>query len=1465
MATRTISTKLILEGEKEYQSAIRSINAEQRAFNSELKLIESEFKGAANSMEALTAKGEAYQRLLESQNKKLETVSEHLEKAKKAYDEFAQAGSKTEAELSKNEAALNALDNSTRKAGEEWAKYAKQVEASQGKLKSLQNSSEDTSAEQQKLAEEIAKSQECMRKLETSTDGAAKSAGELVLENERLNGELEKVQSKQQGAADKVNQLQNEYNKAKTAVNETDAALKQNMKYLDEAKESADGTAKSIDEFGNEVDNSVDALDALATALSAAGVVGGLKKIAEALKEAIDASVEFESAITGVYKTVDGTDEQLQSITDGIKLMSTVIPASTTELAGVAEAAGQLGIATDDILSFTEVMTNLGVTTNLSAEEAATALARFANIAGTSSEDYERLGSTVVALGNNFATTESEIVQMATRLASAGTLAGLTESQIMALATSMSSVGIQAEAGGTAMTQTMTAIEKAVAKGGESVKQFADISGMSAEEFTKLWKTDAISAIQAFIGGLGDLESQGESAMLVLDEMGLSGIRQSNMLKAMSLASEELAKAVDLSSSAWEENTALADEAALRYETTESKFQLLENSVTLLKQAVGDALTPALANLAETGAGVTEWAADFVSENEGLVQVITVLTAALGVFVGGSVGLAALLKLLPLLKIAIHGVTAAMAANPIGAIAVGLAAATTAVIGLIAALKKAPSEVEILTKKFEAAKDAYEELKDSFAEQDRSIEGLARQLKYLQETSDGSEASLKAIANVSDKLKNIFPELSEYINDDTGALEGNWEAALELEQARRDAAAALEYEGEIAASVAEAEANLKEIEEKIYLVEQEIERCREEGVGTRELDKRLKELKKSQEDYQEKLEEMSPELEAAKESTESFNEALGEQEEAFSASSDSIEGIIDEMKALEKEYNDAYDDAYKSIDGQMDLFEKMAVSTDESIDKMIAALESQVEYMDTYADNMAKAAAMGIDEGLLAKLSDGSVQSAAYLQAIVDGGAEKVSELNQKFGQVEEGKVKFAEQVAEMQTGFNEKMSDIEKRLDKAVDEMNQSDEAAKAGKDTIQGFLNGIDGKTGMLYSKMKAVAKQAIKSFRAGLETGSPSKATRRAAHDTADGFILGIDDKQREIDDVMKLAAKLAVDSFGKGFEDSAELAKKAMDEFQDYVDGLADSMQKTFDGIQSKIEAVTREQEAMANKLADYGELINKVSISWSDGSKSEYSELSNIQGQIDVLEQYGETLNALRERGISDSLMSEITAMSVDEALEYGRLLLQQSDKQWEEYNVKWEEKQKLAKEIAEKFYKDELDTLEGKYAQELQENLTTLHDVAYSSGEDTVRGLIAGMQAQEAALRAQAERIAAIAASATSASINGSHAGGLPYVPFDGYRAELHKGERVLTAEEAQEYMVRAIPSVLEPPKTMDSNNEQTAAIVNALSTLTAGASADASGDLTIIVNADAVEFFRTTLPAFRQVQSENPIEVNDF
>lgn len=197
---------------------------------------------------------------------------------------------------------------------------------------------------------------------------------------------------------------------------------------------------------------------------------------------------------------------------------------------------------------------------------------------------------------NNFATTESDIVNMANRLAASGTLAGLTNQEILGLATAMSSVGIEAEAGGTAMTQTLSAIESAVAAGGEKLQKFATVAGESSEEFASKWKNKPVEAIQDFIRGLGKLDEKGESATMVLDDMGLSGVRQSNMLKSLALAADTMTGAVDLSNKAWDENTALTNEANTRYETTESKLKMLKNQVVDTAINFGGPFVDALKN-----------------------------------------------------------------------------------------------------------------------------------------------------------------------------------------------------------------------------------------------------------------------------------------------------------------------------------------------------------------------------------------------------------------------------------------------------------------------------------------------------------------------------------------------------------------------------------------------------------------------------------------------------------------------------------------------------------------------------------------------------------------------------------------------------------------------------------------------------------------------------------------------------
>lgn len=468
---------------------------------------------------------------------------------------------------------------------------------------------------------------------------------------------------------------------------------------------------------------------------------------------ATKAAVEFESAFAGVEKTVDGTTEQLAALRQGILDMAEEIPASTTEIAAVAEAAGQLSIPTDDILDFTRVMLDMGVATNLSAEEAATAIARIANITGMAGKDYSRFASAVVALGNAHATTEREIVEMANRLASAGTIAGLSEADILALSTAMSSVGIEAEAGGTAMTQTLTAISKAIANGGDKLEKFAKISGMSSNEFVKAWSEDPITAISAFIGGLGEMNENGEDTILLLDDLNLSGIRQSNMLKSLALAHDTLDSAIKTSHSAWEEDTALSEEASKRYQTLASQLQILKNKLYNLAEAFGEILLPIINKIVAGLQNAIDWFSNLDDGVKKTILIVGGLIAAISPIAGIISGIAGAISfitgtVIPALITAINFIIA----NPIVLL-------IAAIVGLVAWIATSGDEIQAILQRV-----------DDF------LQGVF--------TTDWSESFgilgeilnffFATVKSVWDSIKAVFDGIIDFIR---GVFTGDWERA----------------------------------------------------------------------------------------------------------------------------------------------------------------------------------------------------------------------------------------------------------------------------------------------------------------------------------------------------------------------------------------------------------------------------------------------------------------------------------------------------------------------------------------------------------------------------------------------------------------------------------------------------------------------------------------------------------------
>ncbi len=456
---------------------------------------------------------------------------------------------------------------------------------------------------------------------------------------QKLRAEQEYLRNAYEIQADKVStlkmqlsDLENAEEKNTTAIKKkrnelTNAELKLETynKRIKDIESQLHNTGKKIEEFGIKVENVGGKIEKAGKKMSAfSGAVGA------ALVASAKGAIDFESAFTGVEKTVDGTEEQMANLKQGIRDLAKEIPSTTTEISAVAEAAGQLGIQTENILDFTKVMIDLGNSTNLSAEEAASSLAKFANVTKMNAKDYDRLGSTIVALGNNFATTEADIVSMATRLAATGELTGLSQSQILSLATAMSSVGIEAEAGGSAMSKLLKKIQVATETGGKNLENFAKVAGMSTEDFKKAFEKDAVGALSAFIGGLNDTKRNGKSAVAVLDDMGLTEVRLSNTILSLANASGVMNKAVKLGNEAWQDNSALTNEANKRYQTLKSKIQIMVNKIKDLGITFGNKLMPVVEKVTKKIEELTKWVSNLTDEQVEWILKIAGAVVALG-------------------------------------------------------------------------------------------------------------------------------------------------------------------------------------------------------------------------------------------------------------------------------------------------------------------------------------------------------------------------------------------------------------------------------------------------------------------------------------------------------------------------------------------------------------------------------------------------------------------------------------------------------------------------------------------------------------------------------------------------------------------------------------------------------------------------------------------------------------------
>lgn len=697
-----------------------------------------------------------------------------------------------------------------------------ELAAMQKEIQSLSKTQADITAyqKQQTAVENTRKRLELLQQQYDNIQKEIQQTGEFSadLQNKLLakQQQIEKTTSSLNRQTEKLDELGDSLKEAGVDMDDLGQSSTQLTNRIDALKKEQEEVAEGAQTFGNKASQ---AFGAVHEAIVAAGIATALKEVYEYFADCAQASMDFESAMTGVAKTTDLTDDELSAMSDAIKEMSTEIPATTEELAAIAESAGQLGIHKESLLDFTEIMAMLGTSTNMTADEAATSLSRLANITGMSQEDFDRLGATIVDLGNNLATTEKEIVDMSMRIAGAGAQVGMTEAEIMSFSGALSSVGIEAEAGGSAFSTLISNMSLAVQQGGDGLEQFADVAGMSASEFAAAFEEDAAGAIIQFIQGLGNMESEGRSAIAVLDDMGLSDIRMRDALLRAAGASDVFTNALQIGSNAWDENTALVNEATKRYATTQSQLTMMQNAYKNLKVAIGDAYTPALQKAYSVGTQVLNAVSQFIKQNPALVNAITAFVGVLGLVV------AALAAYTVGAKVAAAASAMLTAAIPGVNIIMGVAAAVAGVTAAIAALATAAANdavpsVDELTQAAQGMREAMDEANatyDDTVSSTLAAAGVAdtyiAKLEEMEAAGVRTEEEHRQYHNTLALLCQVVPDLANYIDLETDTIEGGTAALRANTEAWKQNAMQQAYQEQLTALYSQYSAVLIEAEE----------------------------------------------------------------------------------------------------------------------------------------------------------------------------------------------------------------------------------------------------------------------------------------------------------------------------------------------------------------------------------------------------------------------------------------------------------------------------------------------------------------------------------------------------------------------------------------------------------------------------------------------------------------------------
>lgn len=966
--------------------------------------------------------------------------------------------------------AEQAVSQATEEAGKEAEKAAKQVENA---LEDVQDAAEDAA--------------------DAVTD-AAEDAGQDAAESvqDAVDNIVESVEEAGESAAEAVEDAMSD-----VADSVSDAAK--------DVGDSASDIGDSIgDGFEEGTDQASTAIDALAQALVAAGVTASVKAITEALMGCTQASMEFETAMAKVGTIADESQKPLGDMRNEILALSGETGKSVGELAEATYQAISASVATESAVDFVGTANKLAVGGFSDTTTAVDILTTAINAYGMSADDAAKISDVLITTQNLGKTSVAQLG------ASMGMVIPLAAAYNMDLEDLSASYALLT-ANGTQTAQATTYVKAALNELGST----SSVVGSTLKK--KTGKTFA--ELMAEGNSLGDvlqvLADSVDGDTTAFNNMWSSSEAGVGMLSILNSGTSKYNSLVQ----AMEGSTGAATTAFEKMsETGEFAQQRFQNAIENLKIAIGDELAPVLMELQQSGADAMEWATEFVKEHPEVVAAVTALAAALAVLAAALVGLLVVQQV----TTAFTKFSAALLANPVGAVAVALTALTAAAVAFGAVMKDRTSESVKNRKAIEQCKDSYDELKDSMEEHAKerkeniksakteaaTYQNLADKLYELADKTNKTASDKAQMNTIVDQLNGAMPELGLSIDETTGALNREKSAVDAVIDSMKQQALANAYQeqaNKAASDLAEAQIQLSEAEEVLNdLRSQAVKKINEHNAAVQDGTESVQEMASSYAAAGEPVDKYALQLNAlngqikeqkevvaglqgtTSEADERYNKIAEKAYEYKTAVEESNQGVADSATEMSDEVKQAYEDMKTSIQnnlkGVVNAYEDFSGGEEISAGDVVTHLKSAANGVDQWADNLitlAGRAGEGMTKEFFSYLVDLGPQSANLVKAC--------TEMSKK--ELQDAVAAYSESGGEAAEAYSEKLAAIITNWDSTGQEIAQAagEAGEKSGKEHTEKAKSGIE-------SGQKEVTEAAKKG---GEEAG---KVSQKA---TADGI--------------------------------------------------------------------------------------------------------------------------------------------------------------------------------------------------------------------------------------------------------------------------------------------------------------------------------------------------------------------------